>query len=143
MLRELQGVRQDKPGLKRRWYQDDFFDLYTWTAPAGALASFQLCYDLRGRERVLSWHRSSGFAHNGVDAGDAVAGQSATPLLVAGGRFPHRLVRTRFTQHAGTLDGQTRIFILDKMREYGRLAARGAIEMPPRHRAPERPSDPD
>ncbi len=24
MLREIQGVRQDNPSLKRRWYQDIF-----------------------------------------------------------------------------------------------------------------------
>ena len=48
VLREIQGVRQDNPGLRRRWYQDEFFDLYTWHAPDGRLAGFQLCYDLRG-----------------------------------------------------------------------------------------------
>ncbi|MEO8442842.1 MAG: hypothetical protein ABI547_10165 [Betaproteobacteria bacterium] len=30
MLREIPGVRQDRPNFKRRWYQDDFFDFYTW-----------------------------------------------------------------------------------------------------------------
>jgi len=57
-------VRQDKPGLERRWYQDEFFDLYTWHAPDGALVSFQLCHDVSGRERALSWHREYEFSHN-------------------------------------------------------------------------------
>jgi hypothetical protein len=64
MLREIPHVRQDKPGLERRWYQDEFFDLYTWHAPDGALVSFQLCHDVRGRERALSWHREYEFSHN-------------------------------------------------------------------------------
>ena len=51
-----------------------------------------------------------------------------TPLLVADGRFPHRLVRSRFNRHGVTLDTATRKLILDKMREYGRAVARG---MPP------------
>jgi hypothetical protein len=55
MLREIPRVRQDRPGLKRRWYQDDFFDLYTWNSADGTLVSFQLCYDVRGRERALTW----------------------------------------------------------------------------------------
>jgi hypothetical protein len=56
MLREIPAVRQDRADLKRRWYQDDFFDLYTWHAADGTLLSFQLCYDVRGRERALTWH---------------------------------------------------------------------------------------
>ena len=51
MLREIPGVRQDKPDLRRRWYQDEYFDLYTWHAQAGRPAAFQLCYDTRARAR--------------------------------------------------------------------------------------------
>jgi len=79
MLREIQAVRQDRPGLKRRWFQDEFFDLYTWHTRWGTLAGFQLCYDVRGRERALTWHRKSGFSHNRIDHGDDYAGQPATP----------------------------------------------------------------
>ena len=127
MLREIQGVRQDNPGLRRRWYQDEFFDLYTWHAPNGALAGFQLCYDRPGRERAITWHRQHGFSHNRIDSGDIPGRMSATPLLVAGARFPHRLVRERFVRHAATLDAATRKAIVDKMREYGRSLARGEI----------------
>ena len=69
MLREIQSVRQDKPGLRRRWYQDEFFDLYTWHAADGSLSGFQVCYDLPGRERAITWHRRHGFSHNKVDDG--------------------------------------------------------------------------
>jgi hypothetical protein len=134
MLREIPAVRQDRPGLKRRWYQDEFFDLYTWHTRWGTLASFQLCYDVRGRERALTWHRKSGFSHNRIDHGDDYAGQPATPLLVTDGRFAHRRVRERFTIEAATLEPAMRKFILDKMREYGRHCARGEIEL--RRRAP-------
>jgi hypothetical protein len=134
MLREILGVRQDRPGLRRRWFQDDFFDLYTWHSRAGALTGFQLCYDRRGRERALSWHRTRGFSHHKVDAAEDYAGQPRTPLLVADGRFPHRSVRARFSREAATLDAATRAFILDKMREFGRHAARGEIALPRRTR---------
>ena len=129
MLREIQGVRQDNPGLRRRWYQDEFFDLYTWHAPNGRLAGFQLCYDLPGRERAITWHRQHGFSHDLIDGGGVTGRMRGTPLLVAGARFPHRVVRERFVRHAATLDAATRKAILDKMREYGRSIARGA--MPP------------
>jgi len=140
MLREIPGVRQDRPGLRRRWYQDEFFDLYTWHAPAGTLVSFQLCYDVRGRERALSWHQQHGFSHHKIDAADEFAGQPKTPLLIADGRFPHRLVRERFARHALPLDAATRDFITDKMREYGRAAARGVIALPRRTRGPADPT---
>lgn len=129
-MREIQGVRQDNPSLKRRWYQDDFFDLYTWHSTAGALVSFQLCYDVHGRERALSWHRQRGFSHNRIDSGEAANEYPMTPILVAEARFPHRLVRQRFNRHGATLDAPTRTIILDKMREYGRLVARGVISLP-------------
>ena len=134
MLREIQGVRQDNPGLRRRWYQDEFFDLYTWHAPDGRLAGFQLCYDLPGRERAITWRREHGFSHDRVDSGRLPGRMSATPLLVADARFPHRLVRERFARHSATLDAATRKSIVDKMREYGRSIARG--EIPPVRRRP-------
>ena len=132
MLREIPGVRQDRPNFRRRWYQDEFFDLYTWHAADGALASFQLCYDVRGRERALTWHHEHGFSHTRVDAGEGGKRGRMTPILTGGGRFPHRLVRDRFAREAASLDAPTREFIIAKMREYGRAVARGAITLPRR-----------
>jgi hypothetical protein len=132
MLREILAVRQDNPRLRRRWFQDEFFELYTWQTGDGALVSFQLCYDVGRRERAVTWHREHGFSHNRIDYGDNQGLSIATPLLKGGGRFPHRFVRKQFNQHAVTLDAATRTFILDKMREFGRYTARGEIEMPRR-----------
>jgi hypothetical protein len=134
MLREILAVRQDNPGLRRRWFQDEFFELYTWHARTGALAGFQLCYDVRGRERAVTWHRDHGFSHNRIDYGSNHGRMKGTPLLAGDGRFPHRFVRTRFIRHAASLDAATRTFILDKMREFGRHSARGEIVLPRRPR---------
>jgi len=136
LLREIPHVRQDKPGLERRWYQDEFFDLYTWHAPDGALVSFQLCYDVRGRERALSWHREYGFSHNKIDAGDGGPLGRMSPILVGAGQFPHRLVRQRFVAEAAILDAPTRELISAKMREYGRAVGRGVVALPRRPRTP-------
>ena len=127
MLREILAVRQDNPELRRRWFQDDFFELYTWQARDGTLAGFQLCYDVRGRERAVTWHRAHGFSHNRIDYGSSRGRMKGTPLLAGDGRFPHRFVRSRFIRHAATLDATMRSFILDKMREFGRHTARGEI----------------
>src|SRR5215203_5280739 len=135
MLREIPGVRQDRPDLKRRWYQDDFFDLYTWHAADGRLVSFQLCYDIQARERAFSWHRDYGFAHNKVDGGDGGRLGRMSPMLVAGGPFHRRFVRARFAASAGSLDAETREFVLAKMREYARAAARGESTLLRRRKA--------
>jgi len=136
MLREILAVRQDNPALRRRWFQDEFFELYTWQARDGALAAFQLCYDVRGRERAVTWHRNHGFSHNRIDYGGTYGRAKGTPLLAGDGRFPHRFVRTRFIRHAASLDPAIRVFILDKMREFGRHTARGEIVLPRRVRPP-------
>jgi hypothetical protein len=143
MLQEILGVRQDSPGLRRRWYQDDFFDLYTWHVEDDTLVCFQLCYDLHGRERAFTWHRRHGFSHNRVDHVTAAGRMRGTPLLAGDERFPHRLVRSRFRPASTLLDAATRTFILDKMREFGRHAARGEIVLPRRQKAPAPPAMPD
>jgi hypothetical protein len=142
VLREIPGVRQDRPNLRRRWYQDEFFDLYTWHAPGGVLVGFQLCYDVRGRERALTWQREHGFSHTRIDAGEGGKLGRMTPILIGGGRFPHRLVRERFAREATTLDAAARDFIVAKMREYGREIARGAIAVPRHSRVPPDDTDP-
>jgi len=134
MRREILPLRQDNPRLRRRWFQDEFFDLCTGQSAAGTLVRLQPCYDVRGRERALTWSKEGGFAHNRVDSGDAFAGRPMTPLLVAAGQFPRQFVRARFLRAAASLDDSTRNFILDKMREFGRHVARGEIALPHRKR---------
>ena len=64
MLREIRGVDQKTPGLVKRWFQDDYFDLVAWHDPRGTILRFQLCYARESRgERVLEWRRGLGFQH--------------------------------------------------------------------------------
>jgi len=127
VLREILAVRQDNPELRRRWFQDEFFELYTWQTHDGTLTGFQLCYDRQGRERAMSWQRAHGFSHNGIDDGRRNGRMKGSPLMTGSRRFPHRFVRGRFVRHADMLDAAMRTFIVDKMREYGRHIARGEI----------------
>ena len=64
MLREIRGVEQRNPQRTRRWFQDDYFDLYLWQDRAGEVLRFQLCYERDSpRERALEWERRRGFQH--------------------------------------------------------------------------------
>src|SRR5687767_8308064 len=66
MLKEILGVADDPPA-KRRWFHDDYFDLFVWQAD-GEVTLFQLCYGADSTERALVWDRERGFFHDGPPA---------------------------------------------------------------------------
>ena len=53
MLKEILGVADDPPA-KRRWFHDEYFDLFVWQAE-GEVTLFQLCYGGDASERALVW----------------------------------------------------------------------------------------
>jgi hypothetical protein len=65
MLHEIVGLA-DEPPAKRRWFHDDYFDLFVWQTAGGELLRFQLCYGIHSSERALTWDRQSGFFHDGL-----------------------------------------------------------------------------
>ena len=66
MMHEILGV-SDEPGVHRRWFHDDYFDLFVWQESGGELVQFQLCYGFDSSERALVWHKRSGFFLDGVE----------------------------------------------------------------------------
>jgi hypothetical protein len=59
MLKEILGVADDPPA-KRRWFHDEYFDLFVWQAD-GEVTLFQL------------WDKARGFFHDGPASRDVVA----------------------------------------------------------------------
>lgn len=116
MLREIKAVRQDDPTQTRRWFQDDYFDLFVWVTRAGQVSAFQLGYDRSRRERALSWSTTRGFSHSRVDAGEDTPFQSRTPLLVPGGSCPVRTLLRELERRGGALEAPLRDFLLSKLR---------------------------
>ena len=41
MLREVGNVYQQDPGLKRRWFCDDYFDVFVWENTTGRITEIQ------------------------------------------------------------------------------------------------------
>jgi hypothetical protein len=66
MLKEIHGLADDPPA-RRRWFHDDYFDLFVWQA-AGEVTLFQLCYGVDSSERALVWDHARGFFHDGPPA---------------------------------------------------------------------------
>jgi hypothetical protein len=71
MLKEIHGVADDPPA-QRRWFHDEYFDLFVWQAD-GELTLFQLCYGGDASERALVWDKQRGFFHDGPASRDVVA----------------------------------------------------------------------
>jgi hypothetical protein len=121
MLREITAMRQDDPGAVRRWYQDDYFDLFLWLTPQRKVTAFQLAYERTREERVLSWSQMRGFAHSRVDSGENGPFDNRTPLLIADDFCPIRVVCREFERRSATLDRTLRSFLIGKLRHGRRM----------------------
>ncbi len=118
MLKELSQVRQIPEEPQRRWFADDYFDLIVWFGKAGQILGFQLCYDLEGEERALTWRQRRGYSHQAVDSGDLQRPFKASPILVADGAFDQAAILQRFQERSGAMDTRIARFVADKIRDY-------------------------
>ena len=116
MLREILHVRQDNASVKRRWYQDGYFDLWTWQSEDGEILAFQLCYDKRRDERALSWRKDHGFDHLRVQTGREW--QSTALLKGDAGVFPAVIVSRKLKAGARDLPLALRRFVFHKVKAY-------------------------
>jgi hypothetical protein len=96
MLKEILGVADDPPA-RRRWFHDEFFDLFVWQA-GGEVTLFQLCYGVDSSDRALVWDKGRGFFHDGPPAPDDVV--------------------TRFDDAATALPEEIRAEIREKIHEF-------------------------
>lgn len=119
-MREFMNVRQ-VPGGYRRFFTDDSFDLYVWYGDdQTSVLGFQLVYNKEGEEKALTWDRTEGFLHSGVETGDD-DWYKPTPILVLDGLFDWEAVYRRFEETSTDIDAGVKRFVLDKIREYGTL----------------------
>lgn len=84
MLKEIPDARQVPGEGRRRWFCDDYFDLVVWYDDDD-VTGFQLTYDLGGTPRALTWERSKGCLHTGVDDGEEGGRMKMSPILVPDG----------------------------------------------------------
>ena len=103
MLREILDVMQDDPSSQRRWFHDDYFDLFV-RQTAGELAAFELCYGVDSSERALVWSRGHGYFHDGDPL-------EADPIIA------------RFERVADGLPEVLRLALGARLREYARHKA--------------------
>jgi hypothetical protein len=116
MLTEIRFKADSKS--EKRWYQDEYFDLFIWQDETEQITSFQLCYDRLGDERVIYWDSERGFAHYRVDDGEDSPHKNMSPVLVRTGELPSNEVFTLFVQSSQLMDSDLSRFIIQKLDEY-------------------------
>lgn len=114
MFREILGVA-DEPPARRRWFHDDFFDLFVWQTK-GEITLFQLCYGIGTGERALVWEKGLGFFHDGVRHGGA--GEILGADLAQGGTSSDDPVIARFAAAAPSLPPEVHTEVRARIDEY-------------------------
>ncbi|MBE0626355.1 MAG: hypothetical protein IH606_16245 [Burkholderiales bacterium] len=102
MMREIRGVAQDGSGVQRRWFHDDYFDLFVWHTDQGETTSFQLCYGADAQERALEWRKDQGWFLDGKSSAEA-AEPIASRFEIASGELPdsiRKAVAARLREYA-------------------------------------------
>lgn len=118
-LTEFVNVAQRPEGPRRRWFHSEQEDLIVWYEDDGSLHGFQLCYDLQGMERALTWIKGKGYSHLKVDAGEIEPlTAKRTPILVADGLLDSAGVLERLRSAAGKLPEDVARLVASKIEEY-------------------------
>jgi len=123
MLREIRGVDQRNRQRRKRWFQDEYFDLFLWQDATGAILEFQLCYRRDTREeRVLEWRRGRGFQHLKAESLNAASSflEDDTWALRLDGAMPYATLTEKFDASALGLPPELARFVRAKIDEYAR-----------------------
>lgn len=120
MLREILDVMQDDPSSRRRWFHDDYFDLFVRESD-GELSAFELCYGIDSNERALAWSRSRGYFHDG----ETSDGEFIGARIAAGDPLVADPVIARFVSAAGGLPELLRVAVEARLSEFAQQSAEG------------------
>jgi hypothetical protein len=120
MLREIQSVKQNRDELFRRWFEDDFFDLFVWYDQQEKISGFQLCYEKCRDEHALTWREDCGYALDRIDSGERSVWETSTPVLLPSNDLPPEKVIETFVARSEAVDPQLVEFVVQKISEYAR-----------------------
>ncbi len=120
-MREInQDVVKQVPGEpRRRWFEDEYFDLLVWEDEVGKIVEFQLCYDKRYDQHALTWKELTGYFHNEVDDGENKPGKyKSSPMLIPDGIFDCEIIAEKFKRSSKDIDLNVSLFVYNKIKEY-------------------------
>jgi hypothetical protein len=115
MMREILGMA-DEPSIHRRWFHDEYFDLFVWQTDDNEIVQFQLCYGIDSSERALVWHKQGGFFLDGMEAGKSEGGKA--PKQTARSSPKVDPVVARFESAARALPDDIRAALTTRIHEF-------------------------
>ena len=115
MLREIKPVKQNPDEGFRRWFTDEYWDLYVWTDEDEEITGLQLCYGKPNDEHALTWFRDRKFIHTKISSSRPFAGNIMSPILVADGVFDNKSVAERFWNDGRDIEEELRRFVREKI----------------------------
>ncbi|MCP4750517.1 MAG: hypothetical protein GY866_06465 [Proteobacteria bacterium] len=116
MLREIKNIKQYSKETTKRWFTDDYFELYLWQDAVGKVTRIELCYDRAGNERSMTWDLVSGYAHVKIDDGEGQVGNyKMSPIMVADGIFDWKRIAESFRESARNLEADLADFVYTKI----------------------------
>jgi len=119
MFKEIKNVRQIPGESMRRWFTDNDVELIMWIGRQEEIVGFQLCYKFDNEPKALTWHKSSGFLHSGIDEGDVTFGKhKKSPILIPDMRFNKEHVLMRFASSSKGLPEAIESFVRGKIEGY-------------------------
>ena len=105
MLKEIRYIRQIEGEPRRRWFENEYFDLIVWFDHDGGILEFELCYDKTKNQRALRWEGPERYSHFRVDDGEHHAGRGkSSPILLRDPRFDREKVLRRFELESAGLE---------------------------------------
>ena len=112
-------LSQEKGEPRRRWFEDEYFDLLVWQHETGEIVEFQLSYDKIRDQHALTWKKQKGYIHNKVDDGESRPGRfKASPILLADGIFQKDKIAERFRRNSKEIDKVVSSFVYNKLKAY-------------------------
>lgn len=119
MLKEAKNVRQIEGEPRRRWFDDEYFDLIVWFDKDDSIWGFQLCYDREKNPRALTWTKKYGYKHTGIDNGEYIWGTSKNaPVLVEDGLFDRGATGKKLAAAAAELPPEIKLFVTQKVSDF-------------------------
>jgi hypothetical protein len=124
MLSEYGFPGEPDGELIKRWFTDEFFDLYVWFDKQGEISSFQLCYDKPRDEHAFTWKRPSTYYHQRVDDGENRPGKNkSTPVLLPDGAINTRFIAEQFFLESKSIDRAIAEFVHTKVLAFNKPVA--------------------
>ena len=121
MIEEYKNIRQIENDVFRRYFSDQYFELYIfYKLNKEDITGFQLIYKKGKSQRVYTWMQDQGFKHSKIDDGDDKTGRNRSPILVDDGLFDKKNILKKFIKSSQNIEKKLVDFIVEKILEYER-----------------------